>query len=56
MDSNVSLAEQARRAAAGRCDSAAQIYEMSGHTLRAVGSMVLNLTNRLWEFVRAQEQ
>ena len=48
----VPRAEQERRAAAGRCDSAAQTYNESGHTLRVAGSMVRGITNRLWEFVR----
>lgn len=56
MNSNVSLAEQERRAAAGRCDDAVQIINELGHTLRAVGSMVLGRINRLWEFVQAQNQ
>lgn len=55
-DSDVPPAEQAQRAAAGRCNSAAQIYNESGHTLKAVGSMVLNTKTSLWKFVRAQDQ
>lgn len=49
-------AERARRAETGRCDEAAKLIEESGHTLRAAGSKVQGKTNRLWEFVRAQDQ
>jgi len=51
-DPDVSLAEQKLRATTGRCDSATKIYQVSGHTLKAVGSMVLNPKNKLWEFFR----
>lgn len=49
-DPEVPPAEQARRAAAGECDSAAQTHQEPDLFLRADGSMFLSPEAGLWIF------